>query len=137
MFCESTGVAPASLSSATGTVTGATPTSLTIALDTDPTTAGSLTASVNAASASDNASGGTDHGAGGLMMALGSNVRGGYAAHTPTTDGQHHWHVWPNLTRHWVPMAFNWEQHSWRARNPAPAAFIAKVCDDAMPDIQR
>ncbi len=33
--------------------------------------------------ASDNASGGTDHGAGGLMMALGTNVRGGYAAPFP------------------------------------------------------
>jgi uncharacterized protein (DUF1501 family) len=31
----------------------------------------------------DNASGGTDHGAGGLMMALGTNVRGGYAAPFP------------------------------------------------------
>ena len=31
----------------------------------------------------DNASGGTDHGAGGLMMALGTNVRGGYAAEFP------------------------------------------------------
>ncbi|MGH2851285.1 MAG: DUF1501 domain-containing protein [Solirubrobacteraceae bacterium] len=33
--------------------------------------------------AQDNASGGTDHGAGGLMMALGTNVRGGYAAPFP------------------------------------------------------
>ena len=33
--------------------------------------------------ASDNASGGTDHGAGGLMMAMGTNVRGGYAAPFP------------------------------------------------------
>ena len=31
----------------------------------------------------DNASGGTDHGSGGLMMALGTNVRGGYAARVP------------------------------------------------------
>jgi len=31
----------------------------------------------------DNASGGTDHGSGGLMMALGTNVRGGYAAQFP------------------------------------------------------
>ena len=31
----------------------------------------------------DNASGGTDHGSGGLMMALGTNVRGGYAAEFP------------------------------------------------------
>src|SRR5579862_2811315 len=31
----------------------------------------------------DNASGGTDHGAGGLMMAMGTNVRGGYAAPFP------------------------------------------------------
>ena len=30
-----------------------------------------------------NASNGTDHGAGGLMMALGTNVRGGYAAPFP------------------------------------------------------
>jgi nitronate monooxygenase len=28
-----------------------------------------------------------------------------------------------------------WERHSWRARNPAPAAFIAKLCDNAMQDI--
>ena len=38
----------------------------------------------------DNASGGTDHGAGGLMMAMGTNVRGGYAAEFPglgTLDG--------------------------------------------------
>jgi uncharacterized protein (DUF1501 family) len=31
----------------------------------------------------DNASGGTDHGAGGLMMAMGTNVKGGYAAQFP------------------------------------------------------
>jgi putative transposase len=25
----------------------------------------------------------------------------------PTTDSRHHWHVWPNLARHMVPMAVN------------------------------
>jgi len=25
----------------------------------------------------------------------------------PTTDSRHHWHVWPNLARHLVPMAVN------------------------------
>jgi putative transposase len=25
----------------------------------------------------------------------------------PTTDSRHHWHVWPNLARHLVPMAIN------------------------------
>ncbi len=25
----------------------------------------------------------------------------------PTTDGRHHWRVWPNLARHMVPMAIN------------------------------
>jgi len=25
----------------------------------------------------------------------------------PTTDGRHHWQVWPNLARHLVPMAVN------------------------------
>src|SRR5438445_281705 len=28
----------------------------------------------------------------------------------------------------WVQMPFNWEQHSWRARNRAPVLFIAKFC---------
>jgi len=49
----------------------------------------------------------------------------------PTTDGRHHWHVWPNLARHLVPMAVNqlWVADITYIRMSEAFVYLAVVLD--------
>lgn len=49
----------------------------------------------------------------------------------PTTDGRHHWHVWPNLARHLVPMAINqlWVSDITYIRMSEAFVYMAVVLD--------
>jgi putative transposase len=49
----------------------------------------------------------------------------------PTTDSRHHWHVWPNLARHLVPMAINqlWVADITYIRMNEAFVYLAVVLD--------
>lgn len=49
----------------------------------------------------------------------------------PTTDSRHHWHVWPNLARHLVPMAVNqlWVADITYIRMNEAFVYLAVVLD--------
>jgi putative transposase len=49
----------------------------------------------------------------------------------PTTDSRHHWHVWPNLARHLVPMAVNqlWVADITYIRMSETFVYLAVVLD--------
>jgi transposase InsO family protein len=49
----------------------------------------------------------------------------------PTTDSRHHWHVWPNLARHLVPMAVNqlWVADITYIRMSEAFVYLAVVLD--------
>lgn len=49
----------------------------------------------------------------------------------PTTDGRHHWPVWPNLARHLVPMALNqlWVADITYIRMSEAFVYLAVVLD--------
>jgi transposase InsO family protein len=49
----------------------------------------------------------------------------------PTTDSHHHWHVWPNLARHMVPMAINqlWVADITYIRMSEAFVYLAVVLD--------
>jgi putative transposase len=49
----------------------------------------------------------------------------------PTTDGRHHWPVWPNLARHLVPMAINqlWVADITYIRMSEAFVYLAVVLD--------
>jgi putative transposase len=49
----------------------------------------------------------------------------------PTTDGRHHWHVWPNLARHLVPMAVDqlWVADITYIRMSEAFVYLAVVLD--------
>jgi putative transposase len=49
----------------------------------------------------------------------------------PTTDSRHHWHVWPNLARHLVPMAVNqlWVADITYIRMSESFVYLAVVLD--------
>ena len=49
----------------------------------------------------------------------------------PTTDARHHWHVWPNLARHLVPMAVNqlWVADITYIRMSEEFVYLAVVLD--------
>ncbi len=49
----------------------------------------------------------------------------------PTTDSRHHWHVWPNLARHLVPMAINqlWVADITYIRMSEAFVYLAVVLD--------
>jgi putative transposase len=49
----------------------------------------------------------------------------------PTTDSRHHWHVWPNLARHLVPMAVNqlWVADITYIRLSEAFVYLAVVLD--------
>jgi putative transposase len=49
----------------------------------------------------------------------------------PTTDGRHHWHVWPNLARHMAPMAVNqlWVADITYIRMNEAFVYLAVVLD--------
>jgi putative transposase len=49
----------------------------------------------------------------------------------PTTDSRHHWHVWPNLARHMVPLAVNqlWVADITYIRMSEAFVYLAVVLD--------
>ena len=49
----------------------------------------------------------------------------------PTTDSRHHWHVWPNLARHLVPMGVNqlWVADITYIRMREAFVYLAVVLD--------
>jgi putative transposase len=51
--------------------------------------------------------------------------------HPPTTDSRHHWHVWPNLARHLVPLAVNqlWVADITYIRLKEAFVYLAVVLD--------